>query len=160
MKYDAVMNVEQNERTLQDGTKIQESVPADLNGFYAKQWNAMYVTKDYSAGKPLIATKINYRLDNSKLDKGYAPVHYFGEEVTFNLNSHAYNDDAPAIYLSFKQSNAKKTAEKVPGVIATNITYGVTALTGGVGLAAGMGIMGLISRKKRKDEQAENTQNK
>lgn len=106
------------------------------------------MTKDFTAGKPLTTTSIKYSNDSSKPAKGYAPVHCFGEEECFNLNEHQF-DSAIPVYLSFKQSNAKKTAEKVPGVIATNITYGIAALTGGVGLVAGMGIMGLISRKKK-----------
>ena len=87
------------------------------------------VTKDFTAGKPLTTTSIKYSNDSSKPAKGYSPVHCFGEEECFNLNEHQF-DSAIPVYLSFKQSNAKKTAEKVPGVIATNITYGIAALTG------------------------------
>ncbi|MGN0613441.1 MAG: hypothetical protein ACI4JB_06025 [Porcipelethomonas sp.] len=150
VKYDAVMNIEPQERKLDDGTKVQEIVPGDLNGFFGKQWNALYVTKDFTAGKPLTATKINYSNDTDTPAKGYAPVHYFGEEVAYNLNNHHYSS-SKNVFLSFKQSNEKKAAEaSVPETIATNLSYGISAITGGAGIVAGMGIMRLICYRKKK----------
>lgn len=145
VKYSAVMNVE----TDPDGG----TVPGDINGFFAKEWNALYVTKDYRAGRPLTAVKINYSNSNEQPGKGYSPVHLFGEDVSYNLNLHQYNEAVP-VYLSFRQSNEKKAAES--NLAATNISYGIFILTGGGGIAVGMGIMGIISRIRKKSRKCNN----
>ena len=147
IKYDVVYEV----KPQADGTFIA----ADLNAFSANRWNAMYYTKSYEAGKPLLADEfVVSTTSNVPADK-HAPVHRFGEVVCYNLNKYNFNDDT-SIYLSVKQSDNQKSAvADVPEVVGSMFGRGLLIIAGGVGLVAGIG--GTIAsheiiKKKKTDE--------
>ena len=155
IKYDVVYEVEPKA----DGTFIA----ADLNAFQANRWNAMYYTKSYEAGKPLLADEfVVSNTSNVPADK-HMPVHRFGEVVCYNLNKYNFNDDH-SIYLSVKQSDNQKSAvADVPEIVGSVFSTGYYFLAGGVGIAAGVGgtigTMEIIKRRKNKtNTEAEATE--
>ena len=144
IKYDVVYEAE---------TKNGDLVAADLNAFSANRWNALYYTKSYEAGKPLLADSFVVSNNNNTPAKDYAPVHRFGEVVSYNLNKYNFNDDY-TIYLSVKQSeNQKSAVADVPEIIGSVFSAGYLVLAGGVGIAVGVGgVIGtqaIIKRKKQ-----------
>ena len=146
IKYDVVYEAEYNE----DGGYSA----ADLNAFEANRWNAMYYTKSYEAGKPLLADEFVISTNNNTPDEKYAAVHRFGEIVSYNLNKYNFNDDH-SIYLSIKQSdNQKKAVADVPEIVGSVFSVGYYFLAGGVGIAAGVGgtigTIEIIKRRKNK----------
>jgi hypothetical protein len=148
IKYDVVYEVEPQA----DGTYIA----ADLNAFQANRWNAMYYTKSYEAGKPLLAGEFIISNRSNVPEKNYMPVHRFGEVVCYNLNKYNFNDDH-SIFLSVKQSdNQKKAVSDVPKVVGSVFSAGYMILAGGIGIAAGVGgtigTLEIIKRRKSKDE--------
>ena len=156
IKYDVVYEAEPKA----DGTLIA----ADLNAFQANRWNAMYYTKSYEAGKPLLADEfVVSNTSNVPADK-HMPVHRFGEVVCYNLNKYNFNDDH-SIFLSVKQSDNQKSAvADVPAVVGSVFSAGYMILAGGIGIAAGVGgtigTMEIIKRRKSKpqvDPEAEPT---
>ena len=151
IKYDVVFNAETN----RDG--VYEA--ADLNAFAGQRWNALYYTKSYEAGKPLLADAFLLSTTNSTPKDGYAPVHRFGEVVCYNLNKYTYGF-TDSIYLSVKQSkNNKSAVADVPEVVGSMFGAGYLILAGGVGVIAGVG--GLLAtqeiykKKKSKAGKAE-----
>ena len=146
IKYDVVYNAETNE----DG--IYEA--ADLNAFEAKRWNALYYTKSYEAGKPLLADTFTVSNTNNQPKEGYTPVHRFGEQVCYDLNKYNFDGDTN-IYLSVKQSkNDKYAAAGVPEVVGSMFSAGYLLLAGGIGAAVGIGgtfaTQSLIKKKRAK----------
>ena len=146
IKYDVVYEVEPQS----DGTLIA----ADLNAFQANRWNAMYYTKSYEAGKPLLADEFVVSNTSNIPAEKHMPVHRFGEVVCYNLNKYNFNDDH-CIYLSIKQSDNQKAAVKdVPEVVGSVFSAGYMILAGGVGILAGaggtIGTMEIIKRRKNK----------
>ena len=146
IKYDVVYEAEYNE----DGGYSA----ADLNAFSASRWNAMYYTKSYEAGKPLLADEFVISTNNNTPDEKYAPIHRFGEVVSYNLNKYNFNDDH-SIYLSVKQSdNQKKAVADVPEIVGSVFSVGYYFLAGGIGAALGVGgtigTMEIIKRRKNK----------
>ena len=146
IKYDVVYNAETNE----DG--IYEA--ADLNAFEAKRWNALYYTKSYEAGKPLLADTFTVSNTNNQPKAGYTPVHRFGEEICYDLNKYNFDGDTN-IYLSVKQSkNDKFAAAGVPEVVGSMFGAGYWFLAGGIGAAVGIGgtiaTQSLIKKKRAK----------
>ena len=144
IKYDVVYNAETNE----DG--IYEA--ADLNAFEAKRWNALYYTKSYEAGKPLLADTFTVSNTNNQPKEGYTPVHRFGEEICYDLNKYNFEGDTN-IYLSVKQSkNDKYAAAGVPEVVGSMFGAGYLLLAGGIGAAVGIGgtiaTQSIIKKKK------------
>ena len=144
IKYDVVYEVEPQT----DGTYIA----ADLNAFSANRWNAMYYTKSYEAGKPLLADEFVVSTTSNVPAEKYMPVHRFGEVVCYNLNKYNFNDDH-SIFLSVKQSDNQKAAVKdVPQIIGSVFSTGYMILAGGIGIAAGVGgtfgTMEIIKRRK------------
>ena len=144
IKYDVVFEAETNK----DG--IYEA--ADLNAFEAKRWNALYYTKSYEAGKPLLADEFVLSNSSNKPKDGYTPVHRFGEVVCYDLNKYNFEGDTN-IYLSVKQSkNNKSAVADVPAVVGSMFGAGFLFLAGGVGLALGVGgtvvTQGLVKKKK------------
>ena len=130
IKYDVVYEAEEKDGQL---------VAADLNAFAANRWNAMYYTKSYEAGKPLLADEFVVSYNNNVPEEGYAPVHRFGEVVSYNLNKYNFNDDF-SIYLSVKQSeNQKSAVADVPELVGSMFGRGFLAIAGVVGLVAGVG---------------------
>ena len=148
IKYDVVYEAEAKE----DGNYAA----ADLNAFKANRWNALYYTKSYEAGKPLLADEFVVSNSSNVPAKNYAPVHRFGEVVCYNLNKYNFNDDY-SIYLSVKQSeNQKSAVADVPEVVGSLIGTGYYFLAGGVGIVVGVGAtigtQEIIKRRKNKAE--------
>ena len=129
IKYDVVYEAEENK----GGTYSA----ADLNAFQANRWNALYYTKSYEAGKPLLAHEFVVSTNNNTPDDKYSPVHRFGEVICFNLNKYNFNDDH-TIYLSVKQSDNQKAATFVPEIVGSVFSTGYMFLS--VGLGAGVGV--------------------
>lgn len=129
-----------------DGDKTAEK-PGDLNAYDGIQWNAIYYTKSYEAGKCMTAT--GYFIDSASNFGKYTPVAAFGTKNCYDLNSFNDNDSTEYIYVAFGNSNNKKTAEtSVPTVVGSTLSYGLVAVSGVVGFGLGMCIMSLIKRKK------------
>ena len=145
IKYDAVFNAETNDAGVYR--------PGDLNAFAGQRWNAVYYTKSYEAGKPLLADSFAVSSSNSTPKDGYAPVHRFGEVVCYQLNKYNYKGETK-IFLSVKQSkNDKFAVAGVPEVVGTVFGTGFFVLAGGIGLIAGIGgTLGTqLLLKKRKE---------
>ena len=99
----------------------------------------MYYTKSYEAGKPLLANEFVISNSSNIPEEGYAPVHRFGEVVSYNLNKYNFNDDH-AIYLSVKQSeNQKSAVAEVPELVGSIFGKGILAIAGAIGIIAGVG---------------------
>ena len=130
----------------QNGDKTAEK-PGDTNGYDGVQWNAIYFTKSYEAGKCMTSTA--YFIDSADNFGKYTPVAAFGKKNCYDLNSFNDNDSTENIFVAFGNSNNKKTAEtSVPTVIGSMFAYGGIAVSGVAGLGLGMCIMSLIKRKK------------
>ena len=153
IKYDVVYEAEAKA----DGNYAA----GDLNAFKAQRWNALYYTKSYEAGKPLLADEFVVSNNNNTPAKNYAPVHRFGEVVSYNLNKYNFNDDC-SIYLSVKQSeNQKSAVADVPEVVGSLIGTGFYFLAGGIGIILGVcgtiATQKLLKIQKKKKEDAVNT---
>ena len=127
---------------------------ADLNAFEAQRWNALYYTKSYEAGKPLLADEFIISTVSNVPAKNHMPVHRFGEVVCYNLNKYNFNDDQ-SIYLSIKQSeNQKSAVADVPGVVGSLFSTGYYFLAAGIGLMVGVGgtigAQAVVKKKKSK----------
>ena len=153
IKYDVVYEAEYNDNG--------DYSAADLNAFSANRWNALYFTKSYEAGKPLLANEFKVSYNNHTPDKNYAPVHRFGEVISYNLNKYNFNDDY-SIYLSVKQSeNQKAAVTDVPEIVGSVFSTGYIVLAGGIGIIAGIGgVLGSqeilkIQKKKKAEDEAE-----
>ena len=146
IKYDAVLEVELND---DDGY-----TPADLNAYEGQHWIALYYTKSYEAGKPLLADGFYLSDSTNRPKANYAPVHRFGETVCYNLNRFNFDDDV-SVYLSVKQSKNDKAAVKdIPQVVGSMFGTGFMILAGGIGLVLGvgctLGTQFIIKKKKNK----------
>ena len=129
-----------------DGDKTAEK-PGDTNGYGGNEWNAIYYTKSYEAGKCMTST--GYFIDSASNFGKYTPVAKFGANNCYDLNSFNRNDSTENIFVAFGNSNNKKTAEtSVPTVVGSAFTYGAIAISGVTGLGLGMCIMSVIKRKK------------
>ena len=154
IKYDVVYEAEPQA----DGTLIA----GDLNAFEANRWNALYFTKSYEAGKPLLADEFVISNTSNVPGEKHAPVHRFGEVVCYNLNKYNFNDDH-SIYLSVKQSDNQKAAiADLPEIVGSVFSVGYYFLAGGVGIVAGVGgtigTLEIIKRRKNKtNTEAEST---
>lgn len=82
---------------------------ADVNGWDAKEWNALYVTKDADAGVPLTTDMLRIEGDGSLQTRCMA-VHYFGETGAYNLNKYSYNDKSDGVYLHIKKGEESLNA--------------------------------------------------
>ena len=126
-----------------DGTEK----PGDTNGYSGKQWNAIYYTKSFEAGKCMTST--GYFIDSADNFGKYTPVAGFGTKNCYDLNSFNDNENTENIFVAFGNSNNKKTAEtSVPTVIGSMFAYGAMAISGVAGMGLGMCIMSFIKRKK------------
>ena len=144
IKYDVVLEAETNDKG--------EYSAADLNAFEAQRWNALYYTKSYEAGKPLLADTFTVSNTNNQPKNGYTPVHRFGEQICYDLNKYNFDGDTN-IYLSVKQSkNDKYAVAGVPEVVGSMFSVGYMLLAGGVGAALGVGgtfaTQSIIKKKK------------
>ena len=79
----------------ENGDKVAEK-PGDTNGYDGDQWNAIYFTKSYEAGKCMTAT--GYFIDSESNFGKYSPVALFGSTNCYNLNAHNGNENSEAIY--------------------------------------------------------------
>ena len=152
IKYDVVYGAELG------GKNNNELVAADLNAFEAQRWNALYYTKSYEAGKPLIADEFKISTKNNIPDAKYMPVHGFGEVICYNLNKYNFDYD-DSIYLSIRQSSNQKSAvADVPELIGSVFSAGWLVLAGGCGITVGAGATilaeNVIKRKKNKASAA------
>ena len=134
--------------------------PGDTNGYDGQQWNAIYYTKSYEAGKCLLS---NVDFPQNEKDFGkYTPVHEFGKvDVCYNINKYtkrnsltsSTTDITQDVFLAFQNSNAKKAAEtEVPTIVGSVFNYGVAAISSIAGFGLGMGVMAIIKSKKKKVE--------
>ena len=148
IKYDVVYEAEQREKGVY--------AAGDLNAFEGQRWNALYYTKNYEAGKPLLADEFVLSTSNNKAKKGYTPIHRFGEEICYDLNKYNFSDKSPSIYLSVKQSkNDKSAVADVPQVVGSIFANGIWLLIGGVGTLFGvggtLGTQALLKKRKTKN---------
>ena len=143
IKYDVVYEAE---------TRGQETyAPADLNAYEAQRWNALYYTKSYEAGKPLLANTFTVSNTSNKPKNGYAAVHRFGEVICYDLNKFNFEGNT-SIYLSVKQSKNQKSAiTDVPEVVGSMIGIGLLNYACVVGVTAGVfvTVVTLHWRKKK-----------
>ena len=129
-----------------DGDKTAEK-PGDLNAYDGIQWNAVYYTKSYEAGKCMTAT--GYFIDSASNFGKYTPVAAFGTKNCYDLNSFNGKENTETVYIAFGNSSNKKSAEtSVPTVIGSIFAYGGIAISGVAGMGLGMCLMSAIKRKK------------
>ena len=149
IKYDVVYEAEPREKGVY--------AAGDLNAFKAQRWNALYYTKNYEAGKPILADEFVLSTSNNKAKDGYTPVHRFGEEICYDLNKYNFSNKSPSIYLSVKQSkNDKSAVADVPEVVGSIFSGGLWMLFGGVGALFGVGgTLGTQAFLKKKREKKE-----
>jgi hypothetical protein len=149
IKYDVVREAE--------AKKNGDYAAGDLNAFEAQRWNALYYTKSYEAGKPLLADEFVHSTSNNKAKDGYTPVHRFGEEICYDLNKYNFSDKSPSIYLSVKQSkNDKSAVADVPEVVGSMFSGGLWMMFGSIGALFGvggtLGTQALLKKKREKKE--------
>ena len=137
--------------------KDGEYHPADLNAFKGQRWNALYYTKSYEAGKPLLA---EFALSNTsnRADKDYLAVHRFGETICYDLNKYAFSSSSANIFLSVSQSeNHKSAVTGVPDVVGAVFSTGIWFLAGSIGAMLGVGgtMVTQFLLKKKKEHEAE-----
>ena len=139
-------------KVYEDGALSEKN--ADLNAYEGKEWNALYYTKDATAGNCLTANFV-FSDSNSTVARRHQGVSMFGETDAFNLNSHVFNSDAKGAYLTVRYSTAKKAAADVPTVVGSMFSEGalylVTALGG---FAVGIGGTLLLQKAKKKTGEA------
>lgn len=145
IKYDVVYEAEARED--------DKYAPADLNVYEAQRWNALYYTKSYEAGRPLLADEFEVSNTNNKPKNGYTAVHGFGEVICYDLNRYNFDDDF-SIYLSVKQSkNDKSAVADVPEIIGSVIGTGSMMLCVAIGGAVGVGSTILAQKVVGKKKQ-------
>ena len=130
---------------------------ADLNAYQGKEWNALYYTKDATAGSCL-TPKFVYSDNSSTIARRHQGISMFGETEAFNLNSHVYSKNAPGVYVTIRYSTTEKAAADMPSVVgsmfATGALYTLTAI-GGAGLGVGGTILVQKARKKKETTEPE-----
>ena len=152
IKYDAVKMATMNDKKGYDA--------ADLNAFEGQRWNAMYFTKSYEAGKPLLANTASIKAvtNNNVAPSKHLAVHRFGESLCYDLNKYNFEYE-DSIYLSIAQSDKQKSAiSDVPDIIGSILGSGLYFLVGGAGVALGIfGTIGtqMIVKKKKETKDAQ-----
>ena len=130
----------------------------DLNGDVGKQWLALYYVK-YKEGRPILADSFKVIKGNSDLPSGYeSGIHRFGEGAAFNLTHkyYCYNDGPDGTFVYFK--NDGQTINQLLGIDPSTsgslFSAGSLAISAGIGLLLGGGIVALImsAKGKRKKE--------
>ncbi|MBQ1212795.1 MAG: hypothetical protein IIX69_05175, partial [Clostridia bacterium] len=126
---------------------------ADFNAYEAKEWVALYYTKDATAGNCLTPNFVHSDT-NASVARRHQGISMFGATEAFNLNSHVYSKNAPGVYLTVRYSTAKKAAADLPPVVGslfiTGTLYALTAL-GGVAVGVGGTLAVNAIRSKRKE---------
>ena len=123
---------------------------ADLNAYEGKEWNALYYTKDATAGKCLTPNFV-YSDNNSTIARRHQGISMFGETKAFNLNSHVYSKNAPSVYVTMRYSTAKKAAADLPDVVGSifgGAFYALAAL-GGIGVGVCATVLAQKVKKKK-----------
>ena len=134
----------------EDGKNAEK--PGDTNGYDGEQWNAIYYTKNYEAGKCMTANA--YVIESESNFGKYTPAAKFGAKNCYDLNAFNGNKNGDKIFIAFGNSNNKKSAEtSVPTVVGSVISYGALAVSGVIGFAAGMTLMAVVKRKKQMGEE-------
>ena len=127
--------------------------PGDLNAFQGQRWNALYYTKSYEAGKPLLA-EFEFSTVSNRVEEGYLPVHRFGEVICYDLNKYNFSSASSNVFLSIEQSeNQKSVVLDIPQVVGSMFGNGAWFLAGGIGFVVGVGCtMGtqLIWKRRKK----------
>ena len=134
----------------------EEGRNADLNAYEGKEWNALYYTKDATAGKCLTPTFV-YSENNSAVARRHQGISMFGESEAFNLNSNVFNKNAPGVYVTIRYSTAKKAVADLPVVVGSMLGGAFYALTAVCGIGVGAGATVLVQKAKKKKETAETT---
>ena len=125
----------------------------DLNAYNGAQWVSMYYTKNYEAGYCLTTTAD--LIAEESVRSGYKGIHLFDHTSNYNLNSYSNRNGAEAVYLAFKYSTEKKSADTdVPEVVGSMFSGGLWLLSGGIGALIGIGITVATQKivKKKKKE--------
>lgn len=126
---------------------------ADLNGWSGRQWNALYVTKDPKAGKPILSDNICALadLEQSGLERSFA--HAFGESVPYNLNRYATEDSLGGLYLYFDRLT--EYGEKTPTIFtATDLRLAIVGGSlGGIIIGAVAAYVGYECKKRKQQEK-------
>ena len=132
---------------------------ADINGDAARQWLALYTTKDKAAGDPILADSIVIR---TGLDKGnkapgndYVPLSLFGRENAQNLvdENYSFHDKVKGIWMWYRKGKETKgmTDDTLTG---SNISNGgvppilIGSVSAGVGFLLGLLCMYFYRRRK------------
>ena len=122
---------------------------ADLNAYEGKEWNALYYTKDATAGKCLTPNFV-YSDNNSTIARRHQGISMFGETKAFNLNSHVFSKNAPGVYVTIRYSTAKKAAADLPDVVGSLFGGAFYALAALGGIGVGVGATVLVQKTKKK----------
>ena len=137
-------------KVYEDGKLSEKN--ADFNAYEGKEWNALYYTKDATAGNCLLSNFV-FKDNDATIARRHQGISMFGETEAFNLNSHVYSSNAKGAYVTVRYSNTKKAAADVPAVVgsmfATGALYALTALAGA---GAGVGGTLLLQKAKKKKE--------
>ena len=95
--------------------------PGDLNCFQGREWNALYVSYDPTAGSPITANSMGeffrVKRGNSEVANTYVALSSFGENTPANLNLNTYKDKVGGLYLFYttEDSLAGITSEEQSG---------------------------------------------
>ena len=141
-------------KVYEDGALSEKN--ADLNAYEGKEWNALYYTKDATAGNCLTPHFV-FSDSNSTVARRHQGVSMFGETTAFNLNSHVYDSDAKGAYLTVRYSTAKKAAADLPTVVGSIFSEGalyiLSALGGAIVGVGGTVLWQKVTKTKKKENQ-------
>ncbi len=157
-EYTVIPRIMVDQTYLSDGTRkynyyyaVKDTTGeyADLNNWKAYEWDALYYTKDASAGSPILASAVT-QSTNVAGDSSYnLALHGFGEKAAYNLNKNCTNKTG--VYLFFKTTNSTLSG--------TAVSYGYYAVTAVAGILVGaLGMFGLdkvLYKRKKREEQTE-----
>lgn len=132
-----------------DGVTTVGGEMGDLNGYAGHKWNAVYTTKDSSAGKPILANTLVFKKAGENPGKKYIALHSFGTDTAVNINNYTFNDET-SIYLYFASDTSYK-----PTTASTFSSVALPMITGVGGLLVGAFVV-LIATKKKKVAAKEN----
>ena len=131
---------------------IPSPYAADLKAYEGKQWLTIYTTKDYRAGKPILADVV---VQNTKeFPGGYnSALHIIGEKGATNLINKNYMNWSrakellnrkSAVFMFYKHSTESETASAFSGGMIAIYTIGGVAL---------IALIALLVRRSRKNTQ-------
>ena len=139
-------------KVFEDGKLSEKN--ADFNAYQGKEWNALYYTKDATAGYCLTPNFV-FKDNDATIARRHQGIAMFGEDKAFDLNSHVYSSSAKGAYVTVRYSTTKKAAADVPAVVgsmfATGAAYALVAMGGA---AAGAGGTLLLQKAKKNKAEA------